>query len=88
LFLSIAGLSFLSLWGVIRQCSGNPQLQWCSDLAKGLMSALTILMTCGAFIGIAFQPFIWYTIAISTSLHAWVRRVETEQAPALVPAIA
>jgi len=46
------------------------------------------LMTCGAFIGIAFQPFIWYTIAMSTSLHAWVRRVETEQAPALVPAVA
>jgi len=88
LFLTIMGLSFLSLWAVIRRCKDNPQLQWCGDLAKALMSSLAILMTCGAFIGIAFQPFIWYTIAMSTSLHAWVRRVETEQAPALVPAVA
>ncbi len=88
LFLSIVGLSYLSLWGVIRRCRDNPQLQWCGDLAKGVLGALTIMMTCGAFIGIAFQPFIWYAIATSMSLREWLRRVETEQAPALVPAFA
>lgn len=88
LFLSIAGLSFLSLWGLIRRCRGNPQLQWCGDLAKALLSALAILMTCGAFIGIAFQPFLYYTFAITVSLREWLYRTEAEQAPALVPAMA
>jgi len=88
MFLSIAGLSFLSLWGVIRQCRGNPQLQWCGDLAKGLASALVILMTCGAFIGIAFQPFLYYLFAITVSLREWVYRTEAEREPALVPALA
>lgn len=88
MFLSIAGLSFLSLWGVIRRCKGNPQLEWCADLAKALLSALTILMTCGAFIGIAFQPFLYYLFAITVSLREWVYRTEDEPAPALVPALA
>jgi probable O-glycosylation ligase (exosortase A-associated) len=88
IFLAIAGLSYLSLWSVIRQCKGNPQLQWCGDLAKALMSGLTILMTCGAFIGIAFQPFLYYMFAITLSLREWLYRVEAEQAPALVPALA
>jgi probable O-glycosylation ligase (exosortase A-associated) len=88
LFLAIAGLSFLACWGVIRQCRGNPQLLWCGDLAKAIMCAMAILMTCGAFIGIAFQPFLYYTFAITFSLREWVHRVEAEQAPALVPALA
>jgi hypothetical protein len=88
MFLSIAGLSFLSLWGVIRRCKDNPQLQWCGDLAKAILSALTIMMACGAFIGIAFQPFLWYAFATAFTLREWVHRVEAEQAPALVPAFA
>jgi len=88
MFLSIAGLSFLSLMGVIRRTKGNPELRWCNDLAKALLSALTILMTCGAFIGIAFQPFLYYLFAITVSLREWVHRTEEEPAPAFVPALA
>ena len=88
LFLGIVWLSFLSLLDVIRRCKDNPQLQWCGDLAKGILSAIAIVMSCGAFIGIAFQPWLWYAVGISTCLREWVRRAETEHAPALVPALA
>lgn len=88
MFLAIAALSFFSLWGVIRRCKDNPQLRWCGDLSKAIMSAMVILMTCGAFIGIAFQPFLYYVFAISLALREWLYRVETEQAPVLVPALA
>ena len=37
-------------------------------------------MTCGAFVGIAFQPMYWYFIALSISLNAYMWRVETQEA--------
>lgn len=88
MFLAIIGLSFLSLLGVIRRCKDNPQLQWCGDLAKGMLSAMTIVLACGTFIGIAFQPWLWYSFAISMCLREWVHRAGTEQVTALVPALA
>jgi len=88
LFLAIATLSFFSLWRVIRRCKDDPQLRWCGELAKAMLSAMVILMTCGAFIGIAFQPFLYYVFALSLSLREWLYRVETEQVPVLVPALA
>jgi probable O-glycosylation ligase (exosortase A-associated) len=88
MFLAIIGLSLLSLLGVIRRCKDNPQLQWCGDLAKGMLSAITIVLACGTFIGIAFQPWLWYSFGISMCLREWVHRAEIEQAPALVPALA
>jgi probable O-glycosylation ligase (exosortase A-associated) len=88
MFLTIAALSFFSLLGVIRRCKDNPQLQWCGDLAKAILSAITIVMACGAFIGIGFQPWLWYAFGISMCLREWVHRAGTVQAPALVPALA
>ena len=59
------------------------ELAWCADLAATLQIALVVLMTCGAFIGIGFQPWLYYVFALSISVSQYLRRVTT---PKAVPA--
>jgi hypothetical protein len=42
---------------------------------------MVVFMTAGAFVDIAFQPEIWYFIALSISLREYVRRAEQETTP-------
>jgi len=39
-------------------------------------SGLVVFLTCGAFVGIAFQPMFWFFIAMGISLNAYMWRVE------------
>jgi O-antigen ligase len=77
--LMFCGLLLWTLFGlqrVARAARGNSGMTWARDLAHALQAALLTLMACGAFIGIAFQPFVHYTVAASISLIAYVRRTE------------
>jgi hypothetical protein len=41
-----------------------------------------VFLSCGAFVGIAFQPMFWYFISMSISLSAYMWRVERQDAVA------
>jgi hypothetical protein len=43
---------------------------------------MVVFLTSGAFVDIAFQPEIWYFVALTISLREYVRRAEQETAPA------
>lgn len=64
-----------------------PHLAWCADLSDALQSGILVFMTSGAFVGIAFQPIIWYFLALSVSLREYVRRVEDASATSTAPAL-
>ena len=76
LFLTILATAFWNFHRVIVECRGIAGLQWCADLAGALQCALAVLASCGAFIGIGFQPMFWYIFALSTCLRAYVYRVK------------
>ncbi|HYZ22787.1 MAG TPA: putative O-glycosylation ligase, exosortase A system-associated [Rhodopila sp.] len=93
--LMFGGLLLWTLFGlqrVAKQTRERPGLGWIRDLAYALQAALLTLMTCGMFIGIAFQPFIYYIVAVSISLMAYVQRTEqpsrTTDLPHRVPSAA
>lgn len=66
--------TLISLRRVSRQTRKNPDMQWASALGGALEASLLTILACGAFIGIAFQPFIYYLIAMTISLREQVRR--------------
>ena len=80
IFLGLVTVSFASLFRVIRRTRGVEEFQWCYELGKTLMTSLVVLLACGAFIGIAFQPMLYYMFALSASLSTLVSR-----SPALAP---
>jgi putative inorganic carbon (HCO3(-)) transporter len=75
LFLCMMGASVWTLLRVRWQSRKIPGMEWCVALAGVGMSSIAILMTCGAFISIAFQPEMYYAVALSVMLGQHVRRV-------------
>ncbi len=74
LFFGLLATSFGYLFGIARRTRHIAELEWARDLALGLGIALATLLACGAFIGIAFQPILYYTFALSVCLREHVRR--------------
>ena len=83
LFLGIVFSSMQGLRTVVKRSKGIPDLEWCSDLAKTLFGSLLIILCGGVFIGIAFEPFIYYLCTACVCLSEYVRRYLAENyAPA------
>ncbi|MFT8245526.1 putative O-glycosylation ligase, exosortase A system-associated [Roseomonas sp. BN140053] len=76
LYLALLGTTLLTQQRLLRRTRGRPELEWCNELARALQIALVTIMACGMFIGIAFQPMIYYLIAITASVANHVRRVD------------
>lgn len=67
-YILIMLLTFLKLKQIRKQTRADPALLWKFDLATKLRDALAIILFGGMFIGIAYQPYILYLIAITVSL--------------------
>ncbi|MBP0446820.1 putative O-glycosylation ligase, exosortase A system-associated [Roseomonas sp. SSH11] len=66
--------SFLIHQKIFRQTRGVPGLEWCQDLARALQVSLAVMAVCGAFIGVAFQPMLYFLFAATAALQHHVRR--------------
>ena len=80
LFLGVTSHSFIGLRRLARRTRTIPHLVWCADLSDALQAGMVVFATAGAFVDIAFQPEIWYFIALSISLREYVRRAEHKAA--------
>ena len=54
--------------------------QWQAPLANALQQAQAIYLVGGAFVGIAYQPFILMLIGLQCGLWSYLRRLEREAA--------
>jgi putative inorganic carbon (hco3(-)) transporter len=82
IFLLLAGSTLFMLRRLARKAQPYPELQWVVGLSNALQSGLAVFLSCGAFVGIAFQPMFWYFISMSVSLNAYMWRVERQDAVA------
>ncbi|MBV8091998.1 MAG: putative O-glycosylation ligase, exosortase A system-associated [Acetobacteraceae bacterium] len=89
LFGTIALVSFRSLRKARRRAKSVAHLAWCDELARALTSSLLAMLSCGAFIGIGYQPMLWYLFAMSACLHAHVGQVDNQLAtrPKIFPPV-
>ena len=83
LFLGVIAWTFFGLRRLARRTRKIPHLAWCADMSDALQAGMVVFMTAGAFLDVAFQPELWYFIAMSVSLREYVRRVEQQAAPAV-----
>jgi probable O-glycosylation ligase (exosortase A-associated) len=72
LFLSIIAWTVFGQHRVMRMARGVPEAEWAADMAAALQLAMATLLACGAFIGIAFQPMLYFLFAISACLREHV----------------
>ena len=80
MFLTIALGTMASMRRISKKTRKDPDLAWAGDLADALLVGISVLLSAGAFVGIAFQPMFWYFVAMGISLNAYIWRVENQAA--------
>jgi putative inorganic carbon (HCO3(-)) transporter len=78
MYFSMILISLLKLRKLKKRWSKDPELGWLAELADALTSAILVFMTGGAFVGIAYQPFIFYMISLTIALEHHVAQVQRE----------
>ena len=78
LFLSLSLTSVLTLMRTSRRCRDRVELAWCRELARATQVSIVTILACGAFIGISYQPTLWYLFALSISISEYSRRYLAE----------
>ena len=68
IYYTIMALTFFKLRKIRRLTKGQPELEWASDLSARMFDAQAVLMVAGLFIGIAFQPVMFYLVAATVCL--------------------
>ena len=76
IFLLLAGSTLLMLRRLGKKARPYPELQWVVGLSDALQSGLAVFLSCGAFVGLGFQPMFWYFVSMSLCLNAYMWRVE------------
>lgn len=66
---------FASLHRVIQLTALQPAHEWAHDLAQALQITIAVLLSCGNFIDISFEPLVWYLFTMVVCLREYVRRV-------------
>ena len=80
IFAGLIGLTFRNLQRVANKAKKMTDLKWARELAYALQVSLITLLACGAFVGIAFQPMLYYLFGISACLAENLRLAEREEA--------
>jgi putative inorganic carbon (HCO3(-)) transporter len=76
LFLGLALTCLTYLYRIIKNKSTEyEEINWSRELAIALSVSLVVVMVCGNFIGIAFQPTLYYIFSASICLYEYVHRV-------------
>lgn len=60
----------------LARSRNEPKLEWVADLCRALLVSTAVYLAGGAFIGIAYQPFLYLVLGLSISLYAYVERVQ------------
>jgi probable O-glycosylation ligase (exosortase A-associated) len=75
LFAGFIACMFLALWRTGRRARRHPELAWLADLARSLQIAALVYIVGAQFVAVAFQPLLYYFVALSVSLSEYLRRV-------------
>lgn len=82
-------LSLITMYSKFRRYrhETTPEKAWISPLALALFQGHLILLLGAAFIGVAYQPFVWMLLALEAGFASYVGRLRKEEksAPMLQP---
>jgi probable O-glycosylation ligase (exosortase A-associated) len=79
IYYSIVLLTLFKLFKLNRKWRKREGTEWFADLTNALMAAILIFLAGGAFVGIAYQPFIFYMISLTVALDAYATRMERDE---------
>jgi putative inorganic carbon (HCO3(-)) transporter len=85
IYFSILALVLLKLHRLKKTWRKNEEMAWLVALANAMMTSIMVFLAGGAFVGIAYQPFIFYLISLTVAIDQYAARVEKAQPGAKRP---
>lgn len=76
MYFSIIIITLLKLHKLKKRWRGHAGMAWMVGLADALTSSILVFLTGGAFVGIAYQPFIFYMISLTVAIDQYSVRAE------------
>jgi putative inorganic carbon (HCO3(-)) transporter len=78
IYFAIIGLTLLKLYKLKKAWENDPGLGWLGALANAMMTSIAVFLAGGAFVGIAYQPFIFYMVSLTVALDQYAVRAQRD----------
>ena len=72
-------LTLVKLIKLKRTWRGDPGMEWISALANAMITMVMVFLAGGSFVGIAYQPYIFYLVGLTVALDQYAARVVRDQ---------
>jgi probable O-glycosylation ligase (exosortase A-associated) len=73
------GMTLAKLLKLKKTWKDDPGLGWISALANAMVTMVMVFLAGGSFVGIAYQPYIFYIISLTVALDQYAARVVRDQ---------
>ena len=78
MYLAMSIITLRKLSRLKKQWRDHMGMTWLSALADALINSITVFLVGGSFVGIAYQPYIFYMIGLTVAIDQYSARVEKE----------
>lgn len=79
MYFLMVGLAMFKLIRLKRTWKNDPGMAWISGLANALMTSIVVFLAGGSFVGIAYQPYIFYMLSLTVAIDQYAARVMRDQ---------
>lgn len=79
LYYALVVLALLKLRKLKKTWRDDPGMAWVADLANAMTISIVVFLAGGSFVGIAYQPYIFYMLALTVSIDQYALRVQNER---------
>ena len=75
----MVALTLMKLFKLKKTWKDDPGLGWVSALANAMVTMIMVFLAGGSFVGIAYQPYIFYLVGFTVALDQYAARVVRDQ---------
>jgi probable O-glycosylation ligase (exosortase A-associated) len=79
MYFLMVGLALVKLIRLKNTWKDDPGMAWIAGLANAMMTAIFVFLAGGSFVGIAYQPYIFYMLSLTVAIDQYAMRVTRDQ---------
>lgn len=78
MYFLMVGLALLRLIKLKRTWRNDPGMEWIAGLANAMLTSVVVILAGGSFVGIAYQPYLFYMISLTVAVDQYAARVQRD----------
>jgi putative inorganic carbon (HCO3(-)) transporter len=78
MYFAMVVLALLKLRKLKKTWRDHPGMEWIAALANAMMTSIIVFLAGGAFVGIAYQPYIFYLLSLTVAIDQYTVRVQRD----------